>query len=161
YMPAESLTSAFARLTMSPVKQFGRTVNRRVRQVLRRRGGPTVVGAGGIASAAAFGTARARVGWGPLPSIEDDPQGFAAEVHNRLQRLHNQTQDANESIADERTERERALSGLDRQISGRVSALESQTKSIATDGVVEQIFGWIFIVAGVILGTVGNVLQTL
>lgn len=161
YVQSESLAAAFSRLTLSNVSRFGSAANRRIRRVLHLKGAPQVVGAAGIVSAEMVGTARATVEMPPLPPIETDPQGFATEVHRRLQRLHSETQKAQESIADERTERQRTLSGLEERLTGRVSAVENQTRSIAVDGVVEQIFGWIFIVVGVVLGTIGNVLQAL
>ncbi|MBM7783675.1 hypothetical protein [Tenggerimyces flavus] len=88
-----------------------------------------------------------------------DPYKFAAEVRNRLQRVHDIAQDVREAVVAERTARTESVSELDRRMTERIAEVAGKSESIAVGGLVEQIYGWLFIVLGVALGTIGNIVQ--
>jgi hypothetical protein len=106
-------------------------------------------------------TARvtARVDFGPLPSVLEDPEQFAAEVHRRIQSLHEKVQATQDSIGDESGAREQEAAELRSQLDARAGEIEQLSKTVAVGGLVDQIYGWLLIVAGVALGTLGNLIQ--
>lgn len=159
FVEGEPLSSAFARSSWSAVQRSTDAVNRWSRRVLRLKGRPKVVKLGIASEVHTTGRLTARVSFGPLPSIENDPAGFAEETHLRLQRLHATAQDVQESVADERLARVEAVSELDSRTATQITELAGKSESIAVGGLVEQIYGWFFIVAGVALGTIGNLVQ--
>ncbi len=159
FIEDEALSAAFARSSWSAIQRSAATANRWGRRVLHIKSKPKVVQVKAASSIGVASRATARVSFGPLPSIVDDPHEFAEEVHRRLQRVHATVQDAQEAIADERTARVESVSELDRRTSARITNVAGKSKTIAVDGLVEQIYGWSFIVVGVVLGAIGNIFQ--
>ena len=106
-------------------------------------------------------SARGRVRFGPLPSITEDPEGFAAAVDERLRRVHDQVQTVQEATADETTARTTEVSTLREDLEGRLTEVEGLSRSVAVGGLAEQVYGWFFVVVGVALGTLGNVIEAM
>ncbi|MGY4768965.1 hypothetical protein ACXC9Q_18795 [Kribbella sp. CWNU-51] len=155
----ETLGSAFRRSSLLAVRRSAAAADRWGRQVLHIKGRAKVVQGVAMSSMRMTSRATGRVSFGPLPSIVDDPQGFAEEVHRRLQRAHATGQDAQEAIADEREARVESVSALDRRTQARITEVAGKSENIAVGGLVEQIWGWLFILAGVALGAIGDIVQ--
>jgi hypothetical protein len=68
-------------------------------------------------------------------------------------------QDAQEGVVDEREARADAVSALDRRTEAHIAEVAGKSHSHAVGGLIEQIWGWAFILVGMVLGTIGNIIQ--
>lgn len=100
-----------------------------------------------------------RVTFGPLPSITDDPEMFAVEVHRRVQDIHEKAQGAQEAAQSEAVARDAVMKALQRKLDDTTREMESMSRTIAVGGLVGQIYGWMFIFIGTALGTLGNIIE--
>jgi hypothetical protein len=113
---------------------------------------PRVVAASGTAVAIGVATsARARVGFGPLPSMEADPAAFATAVEARLGQLLERLQDTDEKLSD-RISAETSRVDADRAaIERRIGDLANTTRNVAVGGIRLQVTGWFFVFFGFFL----------
>lgn len=155
----ERFTAVVLRPIAEPTRDIVRRIDSRARRLLGRpprKVTGTVSGTAGITFSSSM---RGRVRFGPLPSITDDPEGFAAAVDERLRRVLDQVQTAQEATADETTARTKEVSTLRGDLEGRLNEVEGMSRNVAVGGLAEQVYGWFFVVVGVALGTLGNVVQ--
>jgi hypothetical protein len=103
--------------------------------------------------------ASGTVAVGALPSITDDPEAFAAQVHDRLQGLDEKVQGAREFTAAEIRTREEAITGLRKDLTVAVDRVKRLAESVAVDGLVLQGRGWFLVLVGVLLGGIGNFVE--
>jgi hypothetical protein len=158
FVDTETLPTAFRRSAVAAIQRAAADADRWVRNVLRMKAKTKVEGIDVASEMNMTGQLRARLTFGPLPSIEADPQRFAAEVHRRLQQVLSMAQDAQDAIADEREARTDSLGKLDDRLLARINEVAGKAESVAVGGLVEQVWGWIFVLAGVALGTFANIL---
>lgn len=162
FVDTETLPTAVGRSSRSAVRSSAVAAGRWGRNLLHLKSRPKhVVATGATVSARATVSATGRVSFGPLPSIDDDPQGCADAVHDRFQRVHSTAQDAQDAIADERKARAETVAKLDDRLAARIHEVEGKSKSVAVGGLVEQVWGWLFILTGLVLGTIANIMSAL
>ena len=70
-------------------------------------------------------TARVRVTFGPLPSLSDDPEAFAVEVHRRIQTAHGTAQVAQVAAQDEAVSRATEVAALQQTLDETASRYRS------------------------------------
>ncbi|MEU8232834.1 hypothetical protein AB0C12_24905 [Actinoplanes sp. NPDC048967] len=102
-------------------------------------------------------TATATMTYARLPSIADDPAGFAQMVQTRVDGLLQRTDELAAGLA-------RATAAADarqRELTAVVEKLraeaESRVRQIAVGGLRAQVLGWLMLIIGVVLQTVGNI----
>lgn len=53
------------------------------------------------------------------------------------------------------------MAKLDDRLAARIHEVEGKSKSVAVGGLVEQVWGWLFILTGLVLGTIANIMSAL
>lgn len=135
---------------LRPFVRAWRWLTRLVRRIFRR-GRKHVVGLGGVSAGGATVRARGRVGFRPLPSL-DEPAAFVAEVKDQIDRVHNLAQDIQERLADESEARRHANDQLRGDLDTRIAKVESMTRNVAVGGLRLEALGVALVVAGTVVG---------
>jgi hypothetical protein len=148
----------FLRPVTRRVSAWTMAARRRVRVWLRRPEHRTVASAE-VALGWDAAEARGVVSWGPLPDPVANLAAFASNVDDRLNRLHTLVQEARHAVADEQMARADADGKLRDEFSGEVGRVEFLSHRVAVGGLRLQALGWFFVLLGVVVSTVGNLVQ--
>jgi len=129
------------------VRRQGAAVRRIADRLLRRHRSVTVQ-VGLADDVGLTDSVRAVKAYGPLPSIADDPDGFADLVGKRLAELLERVQAVDHRLSDQvAAMQERGERDL-RDVRDRLAHIEAISRSVAVGGLREQVFGWALIVVG-------------
>jgi hypothetical protein len=132
---------------------------RRIRQMIGRPAPAHVtLGTATIALSAVALDARGRVTWGPLPDPSDQP-ALVAELHQRINDLHAALQQAQHDLIDERNARETGDEAAHTAMRAEVETVVHSTQRVAVGGLRLQVAGWLLVLAGIIVGTIANIMQ--
>jgi hypothetical protein len=130
------------------IRRAGRAVGTLVRRVLRleRHFAPPTNQAGG--STARVSVTAGAVGSAGLPSLADDPEGFAAEVEARLGKLGGALYTVREQLKSEAEAREAADQQLRNNLEAKVADVEGMSRRSAVGGLPAQVLGWFCVAVG-------------
>lgn len=149
----------------APEKRRLRNAARRgqetVRRLLRRPGRPVNLEVQSAIHLTSSMTARVTTAWKSLPDPAENLQTFAATVHERLNRLHAMIQDDQEALNDERRARTDGEAKLRAELTELAALVDAKTANVAVGGLRLQALGWSFLLLGIVLGAIVNVIDRL
>lgn len=95
----------------------------------------------------------------PVPDPAEDPEAFLTALRDQLAKLDKASFENAWALDREAAKREDAIRDLRAELSARTDEVERSSKALVIDGIVLQASGWALVLVGVVLGTIGNVLQ--
>jgi hypothetical protein len=139
----------FFREYLEWIKPLGRTLKRVLRRVLRLEQDTVRPPTAGVGATIRLHAGIGRgVGYTGLPSLANDPEGFAAEVEARLGKFHGELYSVRAQLEGEAKAREAADQQLLSNVEAKVASVEGLSRRIAVGGLRAQVFGWLCIGLG-------------
>jgi hypothetical protein len=96
---------------------------------------------------------------GPLPSITDDPEGFAVAVQERLSSPRDHTERTEGSLIDVRHDAQKAAKEIRSEISDFRADVGRTVQRVTVGGIHLQVVGWTLVVFSVVLQLVAQLVQ--
>jgi hypothetical protein len=140
------------------IRAAARGVERIARRVFRRSGRAVNLQVNSATMAVTAGEARVTITWGPLPDPSDGP-AFAAKVQERLNQLHSMVQDDKHALADERKVRTNEDTKVRKGLAELSALVDAKTANVAVGGLRLQVLGWTFVLLGILVGSIVNLVD--
>jgi hypothetical protein len=141
---------------LRPVKEWTRATTNRVRLLFGRPAEPRVVHLGAASSIEFAGSARMTVGWGAPPDPTTDLAGYAKVVTERINALHAKVQNQDNKLADEADARQTEIRQTRSALTADIEEVRKLSRQVAVGGLRLQVVGWLFLIAGIVVGTIAN-----
>ena len=144
---------------LRPVRSWARAVSNRISRLFNRPdGGPRVAEVGMGGSITPTGTLGLKHIWGPPPDPATDLGAYAEVVTKRINELHEIVQNVRHDLATETEARKTNIRRAQAALGNEIDEVRRLSRRVAVEGLRLQVIGWLFLIMGIFVGTIANVI---
>jgi hypothetical protein len=139
------------------VKSWARAAENRVRKLLRRPGKTIDLQVHDVIQMQESAVVDLTQAWGPPPDPTIDLPAYADVVTRRINHLHEKVQTQQHDLAAEVEARGTAIRQAQNALTAEVDEVRKLSRQVAVGGLRLQVVGWLFLLAGIVVGTIANI----